>query len=246
MKHLLFISLLSALLLTPHLKAADTYSDDREVTSSSTNNENISNRKQDKQTSKIMEEIKLPQLQFDVNDVSAVISKETIEFHHGKHHQAYVTNLNKLIEGTKFEGKTLEYIICNSTGGIYNNAAQTWNHTFYFEQFGKRSEIKGMLADKIIEQWGSIEAFKKEFNTTASALFGSGWAWLCIDEEGKLVITQESNAGCPLTKGLKPLLTFDVWEHAYYIDYRNRRADYINALWDILNWNVIESRYANQ
>ncbi|MGM9804938.1 MAG: superoxide dismutase [Candidatus Aphodosoma sp.] len=191
-----------------------------------------------------MAKFTLPALIYAYTALAPVISKETLEYHHDKHHNAYVTNLNRLIDGTDFENKTLEEIMLSATGGIYNNAAQVWNHTFYFAQFGTKTPVKGALADKITAQWGSIDAFRAEFNNAAATLFGSGWAWLSVDKDGRLVISQEQNAGCPLTKGLTPLMTFDVWEHAYYIDYRNRRPDYIAALWEILDWNVIEARYA--
>lgn len=191
-----------------------------------------------------MAKFTLPALIYAYTALAPAISKETLEYHHDKHHNAYVSNLNKLIDGTEFENKTLEEIMLSATGGIYNNAAQVWNHTFYFAQFGAKTIVKGALADKITEQWGSIDAFRAEFNNAAATLFGSGWAWLSVDKDGRLVISQEQNAGCPLAKGLTPLMTFDVWEHAYYIDYRNRRPDYIAALWEILDWNVIEARYA--
>lgn len=191
-----------------------------------------------------MAKFTLPALIYAYTALAPVISKETLEYHHDKHHNAYVTNLNRLIDGTDFENKTLEEIMLSATGGIYNNAAQVWNHTFYFAQFGTKTPVKGALANKITAQWGSIDAFRAEFNNAAATLFGSGWAWLSVDKDGRLVISQEQNAGCPLTKGLTPLMTFDVWEHAYYIDYRNRRPDYIAALWEILDWNVIEARYA--
>lgn len=192
-----------------------------------------------------MAKFALPALIYAYTALAPVISQETLEFHHDKHHNAYVTNLNNLIAGTEWENRSLEEIICGAKGGIYNNAAQVWNHTFYFAQFASSATpIKGPLADKIIAQWGSIQAFQDEFNKAAATLFGSGWAWLSVDNSGKLVISQEQNAGNPLTKGLAPLMTFDVWEHAYYIDYRNRRPDYIAALWKILDWNVIEARYA--
>lgn len=174
-----------------------------------------------------------------------VISKETIEFHHGKHLATYVTNLNNLIVGTKFENADLDTIVKESDGGIFNNAAQVWNHNFYFETFSPDGggEPKGELMDAIKAAFGSFDDFKKEFANAAITLFGSGWAWLVKDKDGKLSIVKESNAGNPLTKGLTPLLTFDVWEHAYYIDYRNRRADHLAELWKIIDWNVVGKRY---
>ncbi|MFA5848378.1 MAG: superoxide dismutase [Bacteroidales bacterium] len=187
----------------------------------------------------------LPQLPYAINALEPVISQKTIEFHYGKHHQTYVTNLNNLITGTEFENSTLEEIIKKSEGAIFNNAAQVWNHTFYFLSFSPRGggSPKGKLADAIGKTWGSFEDFQKEFNTAATTLFGSGWAWLVKDSTGTLSIVKESNAGNPLTKGLFPVLTFDVWEHAYYIDYQNRRADYLTALWNLIDWDIVSARY---
>lgn len=187
----------------------------------------------------------LPKLPYANNALEPVISEETINFHYGKHHQAYVNNLNNLIQGTKFENADLVTIIKESDGPIFNNAAQVWNHTFYFNSFKPKGggAPKGKLAEAINATWGSFDNFKKEFNTASTGLFGSGWAWLVKDKDGKLSIVKESNAGNPLTKGLTPILTFDVWEHAYYLDYQNRRPDHVNALWDIINWDVVEERY---
>lgn len=187
----------------------------------------------------------LPKLPYANNALEPVISEETINFHYGKHHQAYVNNLNNLIQGTKFENADLVTIIKESDGPIFNNAAQVWNHTFYFNSFKPNGggAPKGKLAEAINATWGSFDNFKKEFNTASTGLFGSGWAWLVKDKDGKLSIIKESNAGNPLTKGLTPILTFDVWEHAYYLDYQNRRPDHVNALWDIINWGVVEERY---
>jgi len=187
----------------------------------------------------------LPQLPYAINALEPVISQKTIEFHHGKHHQTYVTNLNNLIAGTEFENSTLEEIIKKSDGAIFNNAAQVWNHTFYFFSFSPQGggSPKGKLAEAIDITWGSFENFQKEFNTAATTLFGSGWAWLVKDSAGTLSIVKESNAGNPLTKGLSPILTFDVWEHAYYLDYQNRRADYLTALWKLIDWDVVSARY---
>lgn len=178
-----------------------------------------------------------------------VISKETIEYHYGKHLQGYVDNLNKLVAGTEYEGMPLEEIVVKAQGGIFNNAGQILNHNLYFTQFRpagafdeeRLNELTVMKA--IICDFGSLEAFKAEFEQKGVTLFGSGWVWLAADQDGKLVITQEPNAGNPLAKGLKPLLTMDVWEHAYYIDYRNRRAAHLQALWQIINWKEIERRY---
>ena len=173
-----------------------------------------------------------------------VISKETISFHHGKHLAGYVKNLNGLLPGSGFEEATLEEIVCKATGGILNNAGQILNHELYFGQFSgnPKSVPTGALAEAIARDFGSFEAFKEEFQKKGATLFGSGWVWLSADKDGKLVITQEPNAANPILKGLKPLLTFDVWEHAYYLDYQNRRPDHLAALWQIVDWEVIESR----
>lgn len=193
----------------------------------------------------------LPVLPYANNDLEPVIGAGTIDFHYGKHHLTYVNNLNNLIKGTTFESMSLEEIILKSDGAIFNNAAQVWNHTFYFFSFKKAhagatntaEAAKGALAGAIDSEWGSFENFKKEFNAAALSLFGSGWAWLVKDSAGKLSIVKESNAGNPLTKGLTPILTFDVWEHAYYLDYQNRRADYLTALWTIIDWDVVSARF---
>ena len=177
--------------------------------------------------------------------LAPVISAETIAFHHGKHLQTYVNNLNAAIAGTAFEGKSLEEIVCSAEGGIFNNAGQILNHNLYFLQFQAPktdNAPSGEIARLIDAQFGSFEDFRKEFAAKGAALFGSGWVWLSADAEGKLVITQEAGAGNPVTKGLKPLLTFDVWEHAYYIDYRNARPAYINAIWQIINWEEVNNR----
>ena len=178
-----------------------------------------------------------------------VISRETIEYHYGKHLQTYVDNLNKLIAGTEYESMSLEEIVCKSQGGIFNNAGQILNHNLYFGQFAPNPlntnpHIPEPLAQAINRDFGSFEAFQKEFEQKGITLFGSGWVWLSADKDGKLVITQETNANNPITKGMKPLLTMDVWEHAYYIDYRNRRAAHLQALWQIINWEEIARRYA--
>lgn len=176
------------------------------------------------------------------------ISRETIEFHHGKHLLTYVDNLNKLIAGTEFESMPLEEIVCRSQGAIFNNAGQILNHNLYFSQFAPAktnpvTSAPSPLLSAINRDFGSLEAFKAEFEQKGTTLFGSGWVWLSADKDGKLVITQEPNAANPITKGLRPLLTMDVWEHAYYIDYRNRRAAHLQALWPIINWDVISARY---
>lgn len=187
----------------------------------------------------------LPQLPYAHDALEPVISQKTIEFHYGKHHQAYVTNLNNLVVGTKFENSDLETILKESEGPIFNNSAQIWNHTFYFNSFSPNGggEPTGALATAIDAAFGTFEDFKKEFNAAAVTLFGAGWAWLVVNKEGKLEIVKESNAGNPMTKGLKPILTFDVWEHAYYIDYQNRRPDHISALWSKIDWNVVGARF---
>lgn len=175
-----------------------------------------------------------------------VISQETIAFHHGKHLAAYVNNLNGLLEGSGFEEATLEEIVCKSQGGILNNAGQILNHELYFGQFcalKADNRPSGKLAEAVARDFGSFEAFKEEFQKKGATLFGSGWVWLSADKDGKLFITQEANAANPVQKGLKPLLTFDVWEHAYYLDYQNRRPDHLAALWKIVDWEVIEKRY---
>ena len=187
----------------------------------------------------------LIQLPYEANALEPVISKETIGFHHGKHLQAYVNNLNAAIEGTKYEDMPLEEIVKTAEGGVFNNAGQILNHNMYFLQFrAPKADNKptGVIANWIDQQFGSFEAFKEEFAKKGAGLFGSGWVWLSADKDGKLVITQETNAGNPVQRGLKPLLTFDVWEHAYYIDYQNRRPDYLKALWDIVNWDVVNER----
>jgi superoxide dismutase, Fe-Mn family len=187
----------------------------------------------------------LPKLPYKLNALVPHISEETLEFHYGKHHLAYVNNLNGLIPGTQFEKASLETIIKNADGAIFNNGAQIWNHTFYFESFSKDGKRvpDGKLAEAINKSFGSFDAFKEQFTKAAATLFGSGWAWLAKDDDGSLRILQESNAGNPLKKGLKPLITCDVWEHAYYIDYRNKRPDYIKSFWEIIDWNVISNRF---
>ena len=174
-----------------------------------------------------------------------VISKETIAFHHGKHLASYVNNLNGLLPGSGFEETPLKDIVCNATGGILNNAGQILNHELYFGQFKTPqadNKPTGKLAEAIERDFGSFDAFKEAFQKAGATLFGSGWVWLSADKDGKLVITQEANAANPVQKGLKPLLTFDVWEHAYYLDYQNRRPDHLAALWQIVDWEVVKQR----
>ena len=195
-------------------------------------------------------------LPYAPNALEPVISQETVEYHHGKHLQTYVDNLNKLVAGTEFESMPLEQIVAKSQGAIFNNAGQILNHNLYFLQFkpytNEQSEIINHkfeiinelpIMKAIVRDFGSFDAFKAEFEQKGTTLFGSGWVWLAADKDGKLVITQEPNAGNPVTKGLKPLLTMDVWEHAYYIDYRNRRAAHLQSLWQIINWDEINRRY---
>jgi Fe-Mn family superoxide dismutase len=187
----------------------------------------------------------LPKLPYAADALEPFISQKTIEFHYGKHHQAYVNNLNNLIEGTEFADADLETIIKKSEGGIFNNAAQVWNHTFYFMSFSPDGggAPSGDLAEAINKTFGSFEAFKEAFNKAAATLFGSGWAWLVKDVGGDLKIVQTSNAANPMTEGLTPVLTCDVWEHAYYLDYQNKRPDYISHFWNIIDWRVIEERF---
>lgn len=186
-----------------------------------------------------------PRLPYSPDALSPTISAETVNYHYGKHEEAYINTLNSLIEGTPFNDMALEEIICKSDGKLFNNASQAWNHIFYFFQFNPTGlkEPSGKLKEQIEKQFGSFEEFKKKFEEAGTTLFGSGWVWLSADEEGKLFITQGGNASNPMTDGLKPILTFDVWEHAYYLDYQNRRADYLHSLWDIVDWDIIEIRY---
>ena len=188
----------------------------------------------------------LIELPYGSKDLEPVISAQTLSFHHGKHLQGYVDNLNKLLPGSGMEADSLELIVCKASGGMFNNAGQILNHNLYFTQFCKGgSQLKdGFLKSQIVKQWGSVEAFQAEFVAKGVGLFGSGWVWLSAKKDGSLVITQEPGAENPITEGLKPLLTFDVWEHAYYLDYQNRRAAQLEALWQILDWSVIEERYA--
>ena len=177
--------------------------------------------------------------------LAPVISDQTLAFHHGKHLQTYVDNLNKLIAGTAFEGKSLVEIVKASTGGMFNNAGQILNHELYFTQFAPQPSCPaptGHLKAQIEKQWGSVDAFKAEFEAKGTTLFGSGWVWLQANEAGELSIAQYANADNPVAHGLKPLLTFDVWEHAYYLDYQNRRAAHLAALWQSIDWTVVERR----
>lgn len=189
-------------------------------------------------------EHKLPELPFAKDALAPRISAETIEYHYGKHHAAYVANLNKLVPGTEFAQLSLEEIVKKATGPIFNNAAQVWNHTFYWNCLAPNAggEPKGKLAEQIAGAFGSFAQFKEKFTNCAVTTFGSGWAWLVRNPDGTLAIESTSNAGTPLTTGKKPLLTCDVWEHAYYIDYRNRRPDYATAFWDLVNWGFVEKQ----
>lgn len=189
----------------------------------------------------------LPPLPYANNALEPHISAETIEYHYGKHHQTYVTNLNNLVPGTEFENQTLEQIIAKSSGGIFNNAAQIWNHTFYWNGLtpnGKDS-VSGALAEAINQAFGSFEEFKTKFTQSATTNFGSGWTWLVKNADGKLDIVNTSNAGCPLTSGQTPLLTCDVWEHAYYIDFRNARPKYLETFWKLVNWDFVATNFAS-
>ncbi len=186
-----------------------------------------------------------PELPYALDALEPVISKDTVKYHYGKHEKAYIDNLNNLIKDTKYEDMNLEDIIRLSDGPLFNNASQAWNHIFYFFSFSSDGggEPDGELAEAINNQFGSFDEFKKAFVEAGVKLFGSGWVWLSKDGKGRLFITQGRNAENPLTQGLTPLLCFDVWEHAYYLDYQNRRADSLNSLWDIIDWSVIGSRF---
>ena len=189
----------------------------------------------------------LPALPFAKDALEPHISAETFEYHHDKHHAAYVTNLNNLIPGTEFEDKSLEEIVTSApAGGIFNNAAQVWNHTFYFNCMGPDAggEPTGALADAITATFGSFAEFKEKFSTSAVTNFGSGWTWLVKNADGALEIVNTTNAGCPLTAGLTPLLTIDVWEHEYYVDKRNARPAYVASFWEVINWDFVAGNFA--
>lgn len=189
----------------------------------------------------------LPSLAYEMNALEPHISKETLEFHYGKHHQTYVTNLNNLIPGTEFAEMSLEDIIKNSSGGIFNNAAQVWNHSFYWNCLSPNGggEPTGALADAINSTFGSFEKFKEEFTKTSVTTFGSGWGWLVKEADGSLALVSTSNAATPMTSGQTALLTCDVWEHAYYIDYRNARPKYLEAFWNLVNWNFVAENFSS-
>ena len=192
-----------------------------------------------------MAQFTLLAIPFSQDALEPHISKTTIEFHYGKHHQTYVDNLNKLIVGTEFENSDLEYIVMNANGGIFNNAAQVWNHNFYWNCLTPKSPLKpeGKLNEAIVAEFGSFEQFKEKFTNSAVTLFGSGWAWLVKNQEGKIEIIQTSNAENPMRQGKKPLLVCDVWEHAYYLDKQNRRPAYLESFWQIIDWKKVEERY---
>ena len=187
----------------------------------------------------------LPPLPYAKNALEPTISAETLEYHYGKHHQAYVTNLNNLIKGTEFENSPLEEIIVKSSGGIFNNAAQVWNHTFYWNCLTPNGSgaPSGELAAAIDKAFGSFEDFKKQFSQKAVTTFGSGWAWLVKNQDGSISIESTSNADTPMTKGQKALLTCDVWEHAYYVDYRNARPKYVEEFWKLVNWDFVAANF---
>lgn len=188
----------------------------------------------------------LPALPYEKNALEPYISAETLEYHYGKHHNAYVTNLNNLIKGTEFEGKSLEEIIKTSSAGVFNNAAQVWNHTFYWHCLAPKAggEPTGAVAQAINDSFGSFAAFKEQFSDAAVKNFGSGWTWLVKKADGKLAIVNTSNAATPLTTADKPVLTVDVWEHAYYIDYRNARPKYLENFWALVNWDFVAKNLA--
>jgi Fe-Mn family superoxide dismutase len=188
----------------------------------------------------------LPELPYAINALEPHISQETLEYHHGKHHNTYVTKLNGLIPGTEFEGKSLEDIIKSSSGGVFNNSAQIWNHTFYWHSLSPNGggTPAGALGDAISAKWGSFDAFQKEFDEKAAGNFGSGWTWLVKNTDGSLEIVNTSNAGTPITEGQTPVITLDVWEHAYYIDYRNSRPNYLEAFWKLANWDFAAENFA--
>jgi Fe-Mn family superoxide dismutase len=190
-------------------------------------------------------EHKLPELPYAKDALAPTISAETLEYHYGKHHNTYVVNLNKLIPGTEFENLSLEDIVKKSSGGIFNNAAQVWNHTFYWHCLSPKGggEPSGALADAINKSFGSFASFKEKFSATAIGTFGSGWGWLVKNNDGSLALESTSNAGTPLKDGKHALLTCDVWEHAYYIDYRNARPNYVEAFWKLVNWDFVSQNF---
>ena len=208
--------------------------------SNARNNDNNNNPQSSTTTS--FEKVALP---YETDALEPVISQQTVELHYGKHHQAYVDNLKKLVVGTKFENADLETVVKESDGAIFNNAGQILNHNLYFTSFKKDGggEPTGRLGEAITEQFGSFEKFKEEFNAEGGAVFGSGWVWLAKDDSGKLSIHKESGGGNPITRGLTPILGFDVWEHSYYLDYQNRRGDHLKEIWKIIDWETVGQRY---
>ncbi len=190
-------------------------------------------------------EHKLPELPYAMDALAPHISQETLEYHYGKHHQTYVTNLNNLIKGTDFEDMSLEDIVLKSSGGLFNNAAQIWNHTFYWNCLSPNGggQPTGALADAINSTFGSFDAFKDQFSKTSITTFGSGWGWLVKNKDGSIALSSTSNAGTPMTDGQTALLTCDVWEHAYYIDFRNARPKYLEAFWNLVNWDFVASNF---
>jgi len=215
------------------------------VVLTSCNSSNAKNNENNNSKNEINMKFEKVALPYATDALEPVISKQTVELHYGKHHQAYVDNLNKLVVGTKFEDADLETVVKGSDGAIFNNAGQVLNHNLYFTSFKKDGggNPKGKLADAINEQYGSFDKFKEEFNAAGASVFGSGWVWLAKDASGKLSIEKESNAGNPVTKELTPILGFDVWEHSYYLDYQNRRADHLKEIWKIIDWDVVSARY---
>ena len=215
------------------------------VVLTSCNSSNAKNNENNNSKNEINMKFEKVALPYATDALEPVISKQTVELHYGKHHQAYVDNLNKLVVGTKFEDADLETVVKGSDGAIFNNAGQVLNHNLYFTSFKKDGggNPKGKLADAINEQYGSFDKFKEEFNAAGASVFGSGWVWLAKDASGKLSIEKESNADNPVTKGLTPILGFDVWEHSYYLDYQNRRADHLKEIWKIIDWDVVSARY---
>lgn len=237
------ITILFGLMLTVSIAMAFAFKNNSFINLQKFESKNVSNDKKISEKNNI--KFELINLPYNISDLEPIISEKTIELHYGKHLQTYVNNLNKLIVGTKYENMDLEEIVKESDGNIFNNAGQILNHNMYFMQFSKNPTItpSGKLLQAINKEWGSFDKFKTEFENAGVTIFGSGWVWLASDKDGKLSIVKEINAGNPITKGLIPILCFDVWEHAYYVDYQNRRADHLKKLWNIIDWKIIEERY---
>lgn len=237
------ITILFGLMLTVSIAMAFAFKNNSFINLQKFESKNVSNDKKISKKNNI--KFELINLPYNLSDLEPIISEKTIELHYGKHLQTYVNNLNKLIVGTKYENMDLEEIVKESDGNIFNNAGQILNHNMYFMQFSKNPTItpSGKLLQAINKEWGSFDKFKTEFENAGVTIFGSGWVWLASDKDGKLSIVKEINAGNPITKGLIPILCFDVWEHAYYVDYQNRRADHLKKLWNIIDWKIIEERY---